>query len=74
MKKKQYKVRFENGKITPLEPIDLKEVKDGMIIFFFDEEVGTFQDKLAKGSSASLSESSLKKIWDNPEDDIYNDL
>ncbi len=73
MKKKQYKVRFENGKITPLEPIDLKEVKDGMIIFF-DEEVGTFQDKLAKESSASLSESSLKKVWDNPEDEVYNDL
>lgn len=73
MKKKQYKVRFENGKITPLEPIDLKEVKDGMIIFF-DEEIGTFQDNLAKGSSALLSEKSLKKIWDNPEDEVYNDL
>ena len=73
MKKKQYKVRFENGRITPLEPIDFKEVKDGMIIFF-DEEVGTFQDKLVKESSALLSESSLKKIWDNPEDEVYNDL
>ena len=73
MKRKQYKVRFENGKIIPLEPIDLKEVKDGMIIFF-DEEIGMFQDKPAKESSASLSESSLKKIWDNPEDEVYNDL
>ena len=73
MHKKQYKVRFGNGKITPLEPIDLKEVKDGMIIFF-DEEVGTFKDMLAKESPASLSENSLKKIWDNPEDEAYNDL
>ena len=73
MKKKQYKVRFENGKIIPLEPIDLDEIKEGMIIFF-DEEVGTFQDKLVKESSAPLSESSLKKVWDNPEDEVYNDL
>lgn len=73
MKKKQYKVRFENGKIIPLEPIDLKEVKDGMIIFF-DEEIGIFQDETLKESTASLSEKSLKKIWDNPEDEVYNDL
>ena len=73
MKKKQYKVRFENGKIIPLEPIDLDEIKEGMIIFF-DEEIGTFQDKVAKESSAPLSESSLKKVWDNPEDEVYNDL
>ena len=73
MKKKQYKVRFENGKITPLEPIDLKEVKDGMIIFF-DEEVGTFKEKSLQESTASLSEKSLKKVWDNPEDEVYNDL
>ena len=46
---------------------------DSMIIFF-DEEIGTFQDKPVKESSAPLSESSLKKIWDNPEDEIYNDL
>ena len=73
MKKRQYKVRFENGKIIPLEPIDLNEVKEGMIIFL-DEETDILQDKVTKGSKAFLSEPSLKKIWDNSEDDIYNDL
>ena len=43
-------------------------------LFFFDEEVGTFQDKSVKESYAPLSESSLKKVWDNPEDEVYNDL
>ena len=75
MKKKQYKVKFENGKITPLEPIDLKEVKEGLVIFF-DEEIGSFEEekKLTKETLGTLSEESLKKIWDNTEDDIYNDL
>ena len=31
MKKKQYKVRFENGKIIPLEPTDLNEIKEGIL-------------------------------------------
>ena len=75
MKKKQYKVKFENGKITPLEPIDLKEIKEGLVIFF-DEEMGSFEEekKLTKETLGTLSEESLKKIWDNTEDDIYNDL
>ena len=37
MKKKQLKVRIENGKIKPLEPLDIDEVKDGIIIFLDDE-------------------------------------
>ena len=70
MKKKQYKVRFENGKIIPLEPIHLDEIKEGMIIFF-DEEIGAENTVETVGM---LSEDSLKKIWDNPEDEAYNDL
>ncbi|OGI07176.1 MAG: hypothetical protein A3F80_05195 [Candidatus Melainabacteria bacterium RIFCSPLOWO2_12_FULL_35_11] len=73
MDKKQYKVKYENGKLTPLEPIRFNERKEGIVIFF-DEEIGTFQDKATKESKASLSENSLKKIWDNPEDEVYNDL
>ena len=73
MKKKQYKVRFENGKIIPLEHIDLNEVKEGMIIFF-DEEVGTIKNEDVAETVGMLSEDSLKKIWDNTEDEAYNDL
>ena len=75
MKGKKYKIRFENGKITPLEPIDLKEVKEGLVIFF-DEEIGSFEQEKNMESEilGSLSENSLTKIWDNPEDEIYNDL
>lgn len=70
MSKKRYKVKYENGHLTPLEPINFDEVKEGIVIFF-DEEIGTFKDK---ESAALLSEKSLKKVWDNPEDDVYNDL
>ena len=70
MNKKQYKVKYENGQLTPLEPINFNEVKKGIVIFF-DEEIGTFKDK---ESTAALSEKSLKKVWDNPEDEVYNDL
>ena len=73
MGKKQYKVKYENGKLTPLEPIKFNEMKEGIVIFF-DEEIGTFKDKPLKESTASLSEKSLKKIWDNSEDEVYNDL
>ena len=38
MSKKQYKVKYENGHLTPLEPINFDEVKEGIVIFF-DEEV-----------------------------------
>lgn len=73
MNKKQYKVKYENGQLTPLEPINFNEVKEGIVIFF-DEELGTFKDKSTKETKALLSEDSLKKVWDNPEDDVYNDL
>ena len=37
MRKKQYKVKVENGKIIPLEPLDIKDIKEGIVIFFEDE-------------------------------------
>ena len=38
MKKKQYKVKIENGQVIPLEPFDLQGTKEGIIIFFELEE------------------------------------
>lgn len=46
MNKKQYKVKIENGKIIPLEPIDLKNIKEGMIIFFEPLEENTIEEKI----------------------------
>ena len=34
MKRKEYKVKIENGEIKPLEPLDLSNVKEGIVIFF----------------------------------------
>lgn len=34
MDTKKYRVKFENGMIKPLEPIDIHEVKEGIVIFF----------------------------------------
>ncbi len=39
MKKKEYKVKIENGEIKPLEPIDLANVKEGIIIFFEEDSI-----------------------------------
>lgn len=36
--KKQFKVRIENGKIKPLEPLDINNVKEAIIIFL-DEDI-----------------------------------
>ena len=44
MKKKQYKVKIENGQIKPLEPMDLRNIKEGIIIFFEEEFDNTDTD------------------------------
>lgn len=73
MKKKQYKVKYENGEIKPLEPLDMENNQEGIVIFFHDLE-----RELKKSSSADskilASKDSLEKVWNNQEDDIYNDL
>lgn len=45
MKKKQYKVKVENGNIIPLESIDINDVKEGVVIFFDKDEPATYQSK-----------------------------
>ena len=39
MKKKEYKIKIENGEIKPTEPLDLTNLKEGIIIFFDDEDI-----------------------------------
>ena len=34
MDKKQYKIKYENGAINPLEPIDIEGTKEGYVVFF----------------------------------------
>ena len=43
MKKKQYKVKIENGNIIPLESIDTGESAEGVIIFFDKDESAGYQ-------------------------------
>ena len=45
MKKKQYKVKIENGQVIPLEPFDLDTPKEGIIIFFELEGSENVSDK-----------------------------
>ncbi|MBI2996185.1 MAG: hypothetical protein HYY52_05700 [Candidatus Melainabacteria bacterium] len=45
MKKKQYKVKIENGEIKPLEPLDLSNFKEGIIIFLEEENFEDPEDK-----------------------------
>ena len=70
MGKRQFRVRLTwEGLFEPLEPIDAEINEEGIVIFISkDEEV------LIDDSKSVLSEQVLKRIWDNEEDDIYNNV
>ncbi|MEB3315216.1 MAG: hypothetical protein VKK32_03260 [Candidatus Melainabacteria bacterium] len=70
MGKRQFRVRLTGeGLFEPLEPIDAEINEEGIVIFISkDEEV------LIDDSKSVLSEQVLKRIWDNEEDDIYNNV
>ncbi len=70
MRIKQFKVRLtKDGLLEPLEPIDAELNEEGIVIFVSKDQEIIFND-----SKSILSEQSLKKVWDNEEDDIYNEL
>lgn len=70
MRIKQFKVRLtKDGLLEPLEPIDAELNEEGIVIFVSKDQEIIFDD-----SKSILSEQSLKKVWDNEEDDIYNEL
>ena len=51
--KKQYKIKYENGAIKPLEPIDLEGIQEGFVIFLD-------LDDPAKANKSSKADSLLK--------------
>jgi hypothetical protein len=51
-----------DGKIEPREPAALPEGAQVLLTVISEEEVGFWQQ---------VSEESLKKVWDNAEDDVY---
>ncbi|NQY79577.1 MAG: hypothetical protein HRT47_04625 [Candidatus Caenarcaniphilales bacterium] len=70
MRIKQFKVRLtKDGLLEPLEPIDANLNEEGIVIFVSKDQEVIFDD-----SKSTLSEKSLTKVWDNQEDDIYNEL
>jgi hypothetical protein len=54
-----------DGKIELLEPVALPDGAQVLVTILADEDHSFWQE---------ASESSLKQIWDNPEDDIYAEL
>ncbi len=54
-----------NGEIKFLEQVDLPEGTKVLITVLQDDESDFW---------VAASQSSLEKIWDNPEDDIYEQL
>ena len=70
MRIKQFKVRLtQDGVLEPLEPIDANLNQEGIVIFITKDKEVIFED-----SKSILSEQSLSRIWNNEEDDIYNEL
>jgi hypothetical protein len=56
-------------KINILPPRAIEEVND-----FIDFLIEKYQKEDEKQWLVKMSEKSLDKIWNNPEDDIYNEL
>lgn len=56
---------ISNGVITPTEPVELVEGSRALVTILDDEE-----DNFWLGAS----ESSLREIWNNTEDDLYAEL
>jgi hypothetical protein len=70
MNKKNPMIIVENGKITSMEPLD--KGLNGKARLIFEDELSDWDD--VEKNPGILSEKALKKVWNNPEDDIYNDL
>ena len=56
---------ISNGVITPTEPVELVEGSRALVTILDDEDDSFWLE---------ASESSLEKIWNNSEDDIYAEL
>jgi predicted DNA-binding antitoxin AbrB/MazE fold protein len=56
---------IHEGKIEPLEQIDLPEGSKVLVTLLPDEEVEFW---------LQTSHAALDRIWDNPEDDVYAEL
>jgi hypothetical protein len=54
-----------DGKIELLEPISLPDGAHVLVTVLVEDDQTFWQQ---------ASESSLKRVWDNPEDDIYAEL
>jgi predicted DNA-binding antitoxin AbrB/MazE fold protein len=54
-----------DGRIEPVEPVELPEGSRMIITIIPDEEPGDW---------LRISELALDTVWDNPEDDIYGEL
>ena len=56
---------YENGKLIPQEPLALPEHAHVRV---------TIDSDLDHAAWLKLSEESLKKVWDNDADDVFNEL
>ena len=56
---------YENGKLVLQGPLPLPEHAHVQV---------TVESDLERGAWLKLSEESLKKVWDNDADDIFNEL
>ncbi|MBI2090896.1 MAG: antitoxin family protein [Deltaproteobacteria bacterium] len=56
---------IREGKIEPLEQVDLPEGSRVLVTLLADDEAEFW---------LQASEASLHRIWDNPEDDVYAQL
>ena len=56
---------IKNGQIIPTEPVELADGTRALVTILESDDNGAW---------LSVSEQSLKRIWENDEDDVYAEL
>lgn len=72
MKKRQYKIKIENGQITPLELIDIQEAKEGIVIFFELEGNENLFNKSTAESMLKYAGTWSGDDFENCLEEVYN--
>ena len=62
--KKQYKIKYENGQIKPLEPVDIKDQMEGLVIFLEEDTPHSSNDikSLMEMAGSINAEPTYKKL------------
>lgn len=65
---------YEDGVLRPLRALDLPERCPVRLVVETEADAQQAQSRIERAEWLAQSERSLGTVWNNPEDDVYNDL